>query len=158
MYEKILEQALSISGVKRRYTFIKLDFDVSSSMKDFMTHAFRKLVMQEDLNPANRLFGGRLLQWLDEAAVMCQLQTRNIATVSLSEVVFKAPVKSGDFLEFWCQIVDTGRTSVKVAVDVKRKNVEDPEDHQTVLSCSMSFVQLDDEGMRPTPHRFWKDK
>ena len=38
----------------------------------------RKLIKPEDLNSRGTLFGGRLLQWIDEEAAvyaMCQLET-----------------------------------------------------------------------------------
>ena len=123
------------------------------------TLTYRKLVMPEDLNPAHRLFGGRLLQWLDEAAalyVMCQLRTQSIVTVKVSEIVFKEPVSSGDFLEFFASIARTGRSSVDIEIDVQRKAVEKPEDRKTVLTCNMTFVQIDPATQKPTPHRLAK--
>ena len=51
----------------------------------------RKWVKPEDLNPNNTLFGGRLLQWIDEEAAlyaMIQLDNRKIVTKYISEIDF----------------------------------------------------------------------
>lgn len=117
---------------------------------------YRRLVMPGDLNPANRLFGGKLLQWLDEAAalyVMCQLRSSSIVTVKISEVVFTEPVAAGDFLEFKARTSKIGRSSIEVGIDVQRKPVESPDNRKTVLTCAMTFVQIDPQTQKPTPHR-----
>jgi acyl-CoA hydrolase len=49
-----------------------------------------RLIMSGDLNAANTLFGGRLIQWVDEAAsvyVMELLRTHHIVTKKISEVL-----------------------------------------------------------------------
>ena len=59
----------------------------------------RRLIRSEDLNPRGNLFGGRLLQWIDEEAsifVFCQLGTRNVVTAHMSEINFTASAKAGD--------------------------------------------------------------
>ena len=46
-----------------------------------MKYYSRKWVKPEDLNANETLFGGRLLAWIDEEAViyaMCQLESRTI--------------------------------------------------------------------------------
>lgn len=114
---------------------------------------YRKLVMPSDMNPANKLFGGRMMFWLDEAAALyasCQLDSHNIVTVKVSEVVFKEPVHCGDFLEFYAHIEDCGRTSLTVGLRVTTKQLSDIEARE-VLTCSFKFVKLDDGG-KPKPH------
>lgn len=118
---------------------------------------YRKLVMSEDLNHANRLFGGQIMKWADEATAMyamCQLGTRKLVTVRVTELVFKEPVKGGDILEFMASTIKTGRTSLGVHLDVLRKSIEDRTVVPTVvLSCDFTFVAVDDNG-KPTPHKF----
>lgn len=123
------------------------------------TLTYRKLVMSEDLNHAHRLFGGQIMKWTDEAAamyVMCQLETRKVVTVKVTELLFKEPVKEGDILEFYASTIDTGRTSIRVKLDVHRKSIEDKAVAPvTVLSCEFTFVAVDDAG-KPTMHKFAK--
>jgi acyl-CoA hydrolase len=131
---------------------------------------YRKLVMPEDENPAKRLFGGRLMQWADEAAAMfamCQMRTKNIVTLKISEILFKNPAQSGDILEFWTRNTKVGRTSLTVECVVTRKRIgpamtapeaprledtkykDDPSG--TILSCEFVFVSIGSNG-KPVPH------
>ena len=125
------------------------------------TLTYRKLVMSEDLNHANRLFGGQIMKWTDEAAamyVMCQLETRKVVTVKVSELEFKEPVKGGDILEFFASTTRVGRTSINVKLDVHRKSIEDKAIAPAiVLSCEFVFVAVDDKG-KPTAHKLAKEE
>tara|TARA_Y100000385_G_C13030168_1_gene610375 strand:- start:441 stop:854 length:414 start_codon:yes stop_codon:yes gene_type:complete len=125
---------------------------------------FRKLVMPDDLNHAGTLFGGRLLQWTDEAAVlyaMCQLGTNSVVTLKMSEVLFKRPAKNGDILEFWTYKSKVGNTSLEVCCDVVKKDFDNQTDgpsynpvsdsDRKILSCSFVFVSVDDKG-KSIPH------
>jgi acyl-CoA hydrolase len=121
------------------------------------TMTFRKLVMPGDLNPAHRLFGGRIMFWADEAAAMyamCQLETKQLVTLKVSDILFKEPVKEGDVLEFMANTLKVGRTSYTVNIDVRRKSIEDKTlPSPVVLSCQFTFVTVDAEG-HSTPHKF----
>lgn len=130
--------------------------------------------MPDDLNHAKTLFGGRLLQWADEAAVMyamCQIGSKSIVTLKMSEVLFKNPAKSGDVLEFWTRKQKIGNSSLVVDCVVVRKIVQSPQENPTppkpqedgqfknpqdiILSCDFSFVHVDESG-RPKPHMLAK--
>lgn len=131
---------------------------------------YRKLVMPDDLNHAKTLFGGRLLQWADEAAVlysMCQIGSKSVVTLKMSEVLFKNPAHNGDILEFWTKKSHIGRTSLSVECMVVRKSINAPQDlpkppsinsdgtpsepKNIILSCEFSFVNVDENG-KPKAH------
>lgn len=131
---------------------------------------YRKLVMSGDENHAKRLFGGTLLKWADEAAVlyaMCQMGTQSVVTLKISEILFKNPAKSGDVLEFWTRIKKIGRTSLTVDCVAARKRIglvqAEPEKPDLengtylgdprgiILSCEFVFVAIDETGT-PVPH------
>lgn len=136
---------------------------------------YRKLVMPDDLNPSQSLFGGRLLQWADEAAVlygMCQIGSRSLVTLKMSEVLFKNPAHNGDVVEFWTRKSHIGKSSLGVECIVVRKEFDCPQDipkppvfandgkyqgkkENLILSCEFSFVNLGKEG-RPAPHKLAK--
>ena len=62
-----------------------------------------RVIMSGDLNAAHTLFGGKLIQWADEAAsiyVMELLRSRRIVTKKISEVLYNEPANIGDVLEF----------------------------------------------------------
>ena len=90
------------------------------------TVTYRRLVMPKDLNAANRLFGGTMMAWMDEAAalyVMCQTNSCNIVTRKVSEIEFTKPVSQGDFLSFEAEITNIGRTSLTVKITAYRKYI-----------------------------------
>lgn len=119
------------------------------------TLTFRKLVKPEDLNPAQTLFGGRMMAWIDEAAalfVMCQLKTSQIVTLKVSELIFKEPVKNGNFLEFYASTKVVGKSSITVHIEVFVKDFKSGT-LKEVVSCELTFVHVDEQG-RSTPHFF----
>lgn len=119
---------------------------------------FRKLVMPKDLNPANRLFGGQMMAWIDEAAAlyaMCQSNTTNIVTANISEINFRKPVFSGDFLVFEAETTSIGKSSFNVRINVEKKVISGPYDrlsYEHVCDCFITFVTIDPETGKSIPH------
>jgi acyl-CoA thioesterase YciA len=110
----------------------------------------RKWVKPEDLNPNNSLFGGRLLQWIDEEAALyaiIQLENRHIVTKFISEINFIAAPKQGDIIEIGIVATEFGRTSLTMRCEVRNKMNRD-----LILTIDkLVFVNLNEEGL-PTPH------
>lgn len=115
-----------------------------------MNFRTRKLIKPEDLNPRGTLFGGRILQWIDEEAAiyaMCQLDTKNIVTKLISEINFVSPAYQGDVIEIGVEPTNYGRTSLTLKVSVRNK-----ETGNIIVEIErMVFVSLDENGV-PTPH------
>ena len=110
----------------------------------------RKLIKPEDLNSRGTLFGGRLLQWIDEEAAvyaMCQLETKNIVTKLISEVNFTSPAYQGDVIKIGLEPIKFGQTSITLKVTVINKDTG----NVIVQIDKMVFVSLDKEG-KPFPH------
>jgi acyl-CoA hydrolase len=111
----------------------------------------RKWVKPEDLNPNKTLFGGRLLAWIDEEAViyaMCQLESRNIVTRFMSEISFISSAHHGDVVELGIETVKLGRSSITLKCVARNKVTK-----QKILTIDkMVFVLLDEYG-RPKAHR-----
>ena len=110
----------------------------------------RKLIKPEDLNPRGTLFGGRILQWIDEEAAiyaMCQLDTKNIVTKLISEINFVSPAYQGDVIKIGVEPINFGKTSLTLKVTVINKDT----DSVIVQIDKMVFVSLDKEG-KPFPH------
>ncbi|WP_053383001.1 acyl-CoA thioesterase [Leucobacter celer] len=118
-------------------------------MSDYR-HIVRKWVKPEDLNQHGALFGGRLLQWVDEEAAIVavtQLGTIDVVTRHMSEIDFSARADRGDLLELEYRVVGFGRTSITLAC-----RVENAVTGQEVLTLeSIVFVAVDGEG-RPIVH------
>jgi acyl-CoA thioesterase YciA len=115
-----------------------------------MIYRTRFLIKPEDLNAGNTLFGGRLLQWVDEQAAiyaMCQLDSKNIVTKLVSTINFVSPARQKDIIEIGVQATKFGRTSISLHVVVRNKDTEE-------IICdieNMVFVSVDENG-KPTPH------
>lgn len=110
----------------------------------------RKLVKPEDLNANDTLFGGRLLEWVDEeAAIYAALEARHrkVVTKSISAINFIAPARQGDVVEIGVALKKVGKTSITLEVKVRdlttQKAIVDIEE--------MVFVCVDEEG-RPVKH------
>jgi acyl-CoA hydrolase len=115
-----------------------------------MKYRTRKLVKPEDLNPRKTLFGGRVLQWIDEEAAIfaiCQLGSSNIVTKAMSEINFVSTAVVGDVIEFGMDLVCVGNTSITLTCDVRNKITK-----QSIIKIDkIVFVLLDENG-RPKPH------
>lgn len=110
----------------------------------------RKLVSPPDLNPANTLFGGQLLKWIDEEAAifaMCQLDDNHIVTKYMSEIDFVNPAYSNDIIEIGCETVKVGRTSITIDCLVRVKDTK-----TTIIRIEeIVLVHVDSSG-RPKAH------
>jgi len=110
----------------------------------------RKWVKPEDLNPNGTLFGGRLLQWIDEEVALyaiIQLEIPKTVTKFMSEIDFVSSARKGDIIEIGIEVVKFGRTSITLACEVRNKITR-----KTIISIDkIIMVSLDDDG-KPKPH------
>jgi len=116
------------------------------------------LVKPEDLNPAGTLFGGRLLEWLDEKGAIfcyCQLQYEGLVVTKLiSEINFVSSAQNGDIIEFGFKTVEIGKSSITISCVVKNKFTK-----KEILRISkMVFVKVDPETKKSVPHGFILEK
>src|SRR4028119_785976 len=89
---------------------------------DRMNFHTRKWVKPEDLNPNQSLFGGRLLQWIDEEAVIyaiVQLNNSRVVTKYISEINFISAPKQGDIIEIGVIATHFGNTSITLRCEVR---------------------------------------
>jgi len=110
----------------------------------------RKWVKPEDLNPNHTLFGGRLLQWIDEEAVIyaiIQLENHHVVTKYISEINFITAPKQGDIIELGIVATHFGKTSVTMRCEVRNKLTR-----EAILTVEkIVFVNLGPDG-KPWPH------
>ena len=88
----------------------------------------RRLVKPGDLNHRGTLFGGKLLEFIDEEAAIfaiCQLETDSIVTKLISEINFISPAKNGDVIEFGMKRLSFGRTSLAFECVVRNKATQE---------------------------------
>lgn len=111
----------------------------------------RRLVMPNDLNYANSLFGGRALEWIDEEAAIyaiCQLETNCLVTKHIGEISFESAALQGDVVEFGLAIKKVGTTSITITCLVRNKITK-----KTIcLADDIVFVKVDPDTRQPIPH------
>ncbi len=110
----------------------------------------RKWVKPQDLNPNETLFGGRLLSWIDEEAVIyaiVQLDNQHVVTKYMSEINFISAPKQGDIIELGIMATSFGTSSITMECVVRNKLTR-----ETVLKIDkLVFVNLGKDG-KPLPH------
>ncbi|CAM4018549.1 MULTISPECIES: acyl-CoA thioesterase [Shewanella] len=115
-----------------------------------MKYYSRRFIKPEHLNPANALFGGQLLSWIDEEAAIfaaCQMNSQSIVTKIISEINFMTPARQGDVIEFGLALISAGVSSITVCCEVRNKVTRLP----VVTIDKMIFVNVDENGL-PKPH------
>ena len=108
--------------------------------------------MARDIGVHNNLFGGTLMEWIDEAAAAYATEycyTPNMVTLRVGELLFKKPVKTGNHLRIYGEVVSLGNTSITLKIEVRKYNLYSGEE-AVVCTTNMTFVRIDDDGS-PTP-------
>lgn len=108
------------------------------------------LLMSPDLNGSGRLFGGRLLAWIDETAgiVGRRHSGRDVVTAAIDNLQFKAGAYRNDILVLIGRVVYTGRTSMEIRVDTY---VEGADGLRRPINRAYTTMVAVDENQRPTP-------
>jgi len=110
----------------------------------------RKWVKPEDLNPNGTLFGGRLLQWIDEEVALyaiIQLEIPKTVTKFMSEIDFVSSAKKGDIIEIGIEVVKFGTSSITLACEVRNKITR-----KTIIDINKIIMVCLDEDGSPMPH------
>jgi len=115
-----------------------------------VVYVVRKWVKPDDLNQHGALFGGRLMQWVDEEAAIVavsQLGTTEVVTRHISALDFVSRAERGDLLQLEYQINRFGRTSLSLSCRVLNTVTG-----QEILTLDdIVFVSVDSEG-HPVAH------
>ncbi len=110
----------------------------------------RKWIKPEDLNPNGTLFGGRLLQWIDEELgiyAIIQLEIPRTVTKFMSEIDFVSSAKQGDIIEIGMEVVAFGNSSITLKCSVRNKLT-----HKVIIEIDkIVMVSLDEDG-KPLKH------
>lgn len=86
--------------------------------------AIRARAYPSDLNHHGDVFGGFIMANMDKAASIAvdAIILSKAVTVSVTHLVFKKPVHSGDIFSIYTEVIKIGRTSITIYVDVEVKN------------------------------------
>lgn len=77
-------------------------------------------VFPNDTNHHGTMFGGRVLQLMDQtgAIAAARFAHTTVVTAAMEAVSFQQPIREGEIIETVARVVYTGRTSMLVRVDV----------------------------------------
>jgi len=110
----------------------------------------RKWIKPEDLNPNGTLFGGRLLEWIDEECALysiVQLENPKTVTKYMSEIDFRSSAVQGDIIEIGIEVEKFGTASLTLKCEVRNKMTR-----ETIITVDkIVMVALDDIG-KAKPH------
>ena len=114
----------------------------------------RHFVAVKDLGAADRLFGGVMLAWLDEAGAayaMTQARASNLVTRYVEAMSFLAPGRVGDVLAIYGRVA--GRRTSSISIEMKVV-AEDPQTGagREIVTTTFVFVAIDKWGKKtPIP-------
>ena len=124
----------------------------TSTVQDSLTRQTRMLIYQ-DLNTRGKLYGGRLLEWIDMVAGITGRRYcgTEVTTAAIDKLDFLTAAKLGDILEIIGKVTYVGNTSFEVKVEtyVDRQNGE----RERINRAYLVMVALDEEERSIRPPR-----
>jgi acyl-CoA thioesterase YciA len=106
----------------------------------------------QNIGVHGNLFGGVMLSWLDEAGAAFTAQvcgSPRMVTKCISEVVFNKPVRPGQIIKIYGDVIKIGTTSITTQLEARRHSVVNGS-QRSVCSVEMTFVRIDGDG-EPVP-------
>lgn len=103
-------------------------------------------VFPNDLNPHGTLFGGRVMQIVDNlAAIVAKRHSGKVCvTLGIDSVRFLSPARRGDILVCMASVNRTWHTSLEVGIKVIAEDFRTLEQKE-ILSAYFTFVAVDDD-------------
>lgn len=109
-----------------------------------------QILMPEHINGYNRLFGGKLMEWIDVTAAVAarRYAGRNVTTAAVDNLCFKSAAYVDSTMVLIGQVTWVGRTSMEVRVDSFVESLDGS--REMVNRAYLTMVALD-ENEKPTP-------
>lgn len=110
--------------------------------------ALQTLAMPRDTNANGDIFGGWLVSQMDLAAGIAtkQITRGRSATVAIKNVEFLAPVSVGSVVSCYAEILEIGRSSMHISIEVWISNSLIQSGQRKVAEGLFVFVAIDDNG------------
>lgn len=107
------------------------------------------ILMPEHMNGYKRLFGGKVMEWIDiVAAVVARRHSgKNVTTVCVDSLLFKAAAHVNDTAVLVGEITHVGNSSMEVRVDTY---VEELSGERKMVNTAYVVMVALDENERPT--------
>jgi len=107
-----------------------------------------RLVRPEHMNHYGFLFGGYLLQWIDEIAYITaavEFPAHRFVTVAMDNVEFHERIQIGEVLRLCVDRMSIGTTSVRYRIQAFGTVHATPE-HEVFFETGIVFVNVDEKG------------
>lgn len=108
-----------------------------------------QILMQGTLNGYNRLFGGKLMEWIDVVAAVTARRHcgKNVTTAAVDSLIFKSPAMVNDTILLEGHVTYAGKTSMEVCVTTYVEELDGQ--RREINKAYLVLVAIDDDG-RPT--------
>ena len=125
-----------------------------SKIKDSETHVF-KVVFPNITNHHNTMFGGTVMEMMDEVAFMTatRFARKSFVTVSCDRIDFKKPIPADTLVEVIGKVKYVGSSSLKLNVVVFVEEMYE-EKREKAVSGDFTLVALDEN---KKPVKIFKD-
>ncbi|MFL0811010.1 MAG: acyl-CoA thioesterase [Agarilytica sp.] len=109
--------------------------------------ALQTIAMPKDTNSNGDIFGGWLLSQMDLAGAIAarEIARGRVTTVAVGNMVFLCPVPVGSTVSCFCEVLEVGRSSIKIGVEVWVKQFT-RDTLQKVTDGDFVYVAIDGTG------------
>jgi acyl-CoA thioesterase YciA len=113
--------------------------------------ALQTIAMPKDTNASGDIFGGWLLSQMDLAGAITAREVAGgrVATVAIEGMAFITPVHVGAVVTCYCDVIEIGRSSIRIVVEVW---IDSPHDGEPIKVTEGEFIFVAiDEKRRTRP-------
>ena len=109
--------------------------------------ALQTVAMPKDTNASGDIFGGWLLSQMDLAGLITAMDVAHgrAATVAINGMAFLTPVHVGAVVSCYCDVLEIGRSSIRIVVEVWINSQHDGEPLK-VTEGEFVYVAIDENG------------
>jgi acyl-CoA thioesterase YciA len=109
--------------------------------------SLQTVAMPKDTNANGDIFGGWLLSQMDIAGMIAagEVAGGRVATVAIDGMAFLTPVHVGAVVSCYCDVLEIGRSSIRIVVEVWINSQHDGEPIK-VTEGEFVFVAIDENG------------
>lgn len=104
-----------------------------------------KVIFPNTTNHYNTLFGGKVLELMDEVAFISatRFSRKKVVTISSDKIDFKEPIPADTIVELVAQVCSVGTTSLQVRVEIFQEEMYRPHTRRRSITGQFTFVALD---------------
>ncbi|EQB70293.1 MAG: acyl-CoA thioesterase [Candidatus Thermoplasmatota archaeon] len=105
------------------------------------------IVLPEDTNMFGDLYGGRLVEWMDNIGSITAFKhsRKKVVTGSIDSLFFLSPIKLGYIVHLHSMVTYTTKSTMEIEIDVSSENVITGNKNVTTRAF-FTYVALDESG------------